>query len=99
MFKQILIAALIGIAIAFACLGLSVYSEELGLGFLSDAFAWPNTLLQLLVPAHNIGTAERPMLEGSPLNFLAFLASVPLGAFVYSVIAFVWLRRRRARVP
>ena len=99
MSKQILIAALIGTAVSFACLGLSVYSEELGFGSLAAVFAWPNALLQSLAPPHNIGTAEHPFLEGSPLNFLAFLASVPLGALVYSIFAFIWLRRRAARVP
>jgi len=99
MLKQIFIAVLIGTAVSFAFLGLSVYADELGFGFLAKVFAWPNTFLQLLVPPHNIGTAERPFLEGSPLNDLAFVASIPFGALLYGLPAFMWLQRRTARVP
>jgi len=98
MCKQVCIALLVGLAAAFALLGLSVYTDELGFGLLAKLLAWPNTFLQTLVPPHNIGTSEQPFLEGSPLNDLAFLASVPLGALVYAFIAFVALRRMK-RVP
>jgi hypothetical protein len=56
---------------------------------------WPNTLLQYLVPAPNIGTPEHPLYEGTPLNFLAFLASFPFAVIVYSLVAHVFLRRRK----
>jgi hypothetical protein len=54
---------------------------------------WPNTLLQYLVPAPNIGTAEHPFYEGTPLAFLAFLVSFPFAVIVYSLVAYAFLRR------
>jgi len=55
---------------------------------------WPNTLLQSLVLAPNIGTADHPIYEGTPLNLLAFIASFPFAIVVYSAIAYVFLRYR-----
>ncbi len=45
-----------------------------------------------------MGSPEHPVYEGTPLNFLAFLASVPLGIVIYSVMAYAALSmvRRRA---
>ena len=55
---------------------------------------WPNTLLQWLVPVHNVGIPAQPLYEGTPLNFLAFLASFPLALSAYSVIAYFGLVKR-----
>jgi hypothetical protein len=55
---------------------------------------WQNTLLQSVVPLHNIGTPERPIYEGTPLNILAYLASYPLGAVVYAAAVYAVLCRR-----
>ena len=98
MTKRLVLSAVIGIVLAFACLGVSVYVEDLGFESLARVFLWPNGLLQLLAPPHNIGTPEHVVLEGSPLNDLAFHASVPLGALVYGAIAFFILPRVK-RVP
>lgn len=40
---------------------------------------------------YNIGTAERPVMEGTPLSFLAFIASIPLSWLVYSIFAYICL--------
>ena len=54
---------------------------------------WPNTLLQHLAPAPNIGMPDHPLYEGTPLNFLAFAASFPFAVVVYGAVAYVFLRR------
>jgi hypothetical protein len=56
--------------------------------------SWPNTLLQSFVLPHNIGTAEKPFYEGTPLNFAAYIASIPLSVFVYSLVAYLFIRHR-----
>lgn len=94
---RIALAALIGVVSAFALLGASVYVDELGFTSLARLLAWPNGWLQSLVPPHNVGTAAHPVMEGSPLNAVAFAASVPLGALAYGAIAWGWLRRRSRR--
>ena len=66
----------------------------------SEILFWPNTLMQSLVPLHNIGTPEQPFYEGTPLNVAAFFISFPLGIFVYSVLAYILVTRwqRNARI-
>ena len=54
---------------------------------------WPNSVLQYLVPAPNIGTPDHPLYEGTPLNSLAFVVSFPFAIIVYSAVAYVFLRR------
>jgi hypothetical protein len=60
----------------------------------SRAVFWPNTLLQAIFPSHNIGTAEQPVYEATPVQFLAFLLSFPFGAVAYSAVAYAWLAHR-----
>ena len=55
--------------------------------------SWPNTLLQHLAPAPNIGMPDHPLYEGTPLNFFAFLVSFPFAVVVYAAVAYVCLRR------
>jgi len=98
MSKQIFVALFVGLVASFALLGLSVYSDELELGILAKIFDWPNTLLQSFVPLNNLGTPEHPILEGSPLNDLAFQVSVPFGAVVYGAI-FLLVRKFLRRAP
>jgi hypothetical protein len=61
----------------------------------SRALFWQNTLLQSLIPPLNIGTAEHPVYEGTPLNILAFFASIPLGIAIYSTAAYFLIRPTR----
>jgi hypothetical protein len=55
---------------------------------------WPNSLLQTLVPCHNVGTPESPLCEGTPVNLLAYILSYALAWTSYSVIAYLALRPR-----
>ena len=42
-----------------------------------------------LVPPNKIGTAEKPVYEGTPLHLVAALAAVPLCALIWSVSTYV----------
>jgi hypothetical protein len=95
--KRILIAIGVGFVATLGLNVLAFFADRLDYRFLSSALIWPNTLLQSLAPLHNIGTAERPIMEGTPLNFLAFIASIPLAWLVYSCIVYVWLYSQKRR--
>lgn len=90
--KSALRAAGIGIGITLFLLILAFVADALGFPTLSRSLFWQNTLLQNLCLTPNIGTPEHPFYEGTPINFLAFVASVPLGFFVYGLAAYVVLR-------
>ena len=66
---------------------------------ISQVLFWPNSLLQIVAPCHNIGSPARPMCEGSPLNVLAYFVSLPLAVIVYSALSYWWLRARSALAP
>jgi len=51
--------------------------------------------LQAAVPLNSIGTAQEPVYEGTPLNLIAFVASIPLGFIIYGVAGYVALRFRQ----
>lgn len=93
MVKRTLLAACIGILVTLLLLGAALGADSAGLESLARALFWQNTLAQSFVPMGNIGTTEHPMYEGSPLNFIAFLASFPIGVAVYGAVAFVLMDR------
>ena len=52
---------------------------------------WQVTLLAHGVPHGNIGTAEHPVYEGSPLDFVPVIVGVPLGIPIYTLGAYAGL--------
>jgi hypothetical protein len=86
---RILVALAIGVfvTVATATVAFALQSEST-----REIVFWPNTALQYLVPAPNIGTPDHPLYEGTPLNFFAFLLSFPFAVIVYGVVAYVLLR-------
>jgi len=98
MIKCILLAFAIGVLATAALFALSFAVDSFGFTSLANGLLWQNTLLQSFAPLGNMGTPEHPVYEGTPLNFLAFLVSVPLGIVIYSAIAYAALSmvRRRA---
>lgn len=92
--KTALLAAGIGILITMLLLALAFGVDSLGYPNVSSALFWQNALLQSLCPTMNIGTPDHPVYEGTPLNFLAFIASIPLGFIIYGIPAYVLLRSR-----
>jgi len=99
MIKRILLAALIGVTVTLLLIAASFAADDAGHETLSNCLFWQNWLLQALLPAPDIGTAEHPFDEGTPLTFIAWFASVPLGFVIYGVAAFVMIRRLRPPVP
>jgi hypothetical protein len=91
----ILLAFGIGIVITALTATLSYLALPAGSELVSEIVFWPNTLMQSLVPIHNIGTPEHPFYEGTPLNIVAFIASFPLAVLLYGTVAYVFLRRRQ----
>jgi len=95
MARRIWLSAIIGIITTLVLLGLAYVSSKFGMNNLARAIFWQNQALQALVPLHNIGTAERPIYEGTPINFFAFLCSIPFGFLIYGGIAYAFLRHKQ----
>ena len=91
----VLIALAIGVFATAATAAASYFASSSGAQTLSEVLFWPNTALQALVPAPNIGTLDHPIYEGTPLNILAFFASFPFATLVYAGLAYLVLRRRK----
>ena len=81
----------VGISITLVLFGLANAASAAGLQTLAQLLFWQNTFLQSLVPLGNIGTAAHPIYEGTPLNFLAFQASFPLGSIFYGLAEYLAL--------
>ena len=98
MTKRIFLAFAIGVLVTAILFALSFAADSFGFTTLANGLLWQNTLLQGLAPLGNIGTPEHPVYEGTPLNLLAFLASIRLGIVIYSVMSYAALSmvRRRA---
>jgi hypothetical protein len=94
-FLSILLALGIGALVTAVTAALSYFAFQAGAELVSEILFWPNTLMQSLVPVHNIGTPEHPFYEGTPVNIAAFFVSFPLGILVYSAVAYVFVRRRQ----
>jgi hypothetical protein len=88
--SRILVAIVIGVFVTFVT---GAVASALSSESAREVLFWPNTVLQRLVPASNIGTPDRPLYEGTPLNFLAFVVSFPFAVVVYGAVAYVFLRR------
>jgi len=93
----LLMAIGIGGPLTVVLTGAAYYSYTAGAQKVSSVLFWPNTLLQALVPCNDIGTPERSVCEGTPLNVLAYGASFPVSVVAYAVIAYVFIRRRAHR--
>jgi hypothetical protein len=92
MTKRVLLAAAFGVLLTLVLLGLALAAAGAGYESLASVLFWQNSLLQGLAPLGNVGTPENPIYEGTPLNFLAFLASLPLGFVFYGGAAYYGLR-------
>jgi hypothetical protein len=90
---RVLLAIGIGVLITAGTAAAAFALSSRGAESVSEVVFWPNTFLQALVPAPNIGTSDHPLYEGTPLNFFAFLASFPFAVTLYAFIAYMFLRR------
>jgi len=85
----------IGTLVTAVTATLSHFAFQAGAELVSEILFWPNTLMQSLVPLHNIGTPEHPFSEGTPVNIGAFFVSFRLSILLYSAVAYVFIRRRQ----
>ena len=81
--KRVLLASGLGVLVTIVLFGFAFAAGDAGHESLARILFWQNSLLQMLAPLGNMGTPEHPIYEGTPLNFLAFVASFPLGFAVY----------------
>jgi hypothetical protein len=95
--RTILLALFIGIVTTLSLLALAYGFDSLGYPKISYLIFWQNSILQSFCPLINIGTPENPLYEGTPLNFLAFIASIPFGILIYSIAAYVFLFFKKKR--
>ena len=95
--RPLVILSALGIGVLFTALttALSYFASQAGAELVSEILFWPNTLMQSLVPLHNIGATAHPLYEGTPLNIAALFVSFPLAVLVYSTAAYIFLRRRQ----
>ena len=92
-----MIAIGVGIAVAAGLQAASYWAYQFTDERLAHILNWPNAILQSLVPCNNVGSGEQRVCEGTPINVLAYIASLPIGVAVYSFIAYVSLRWWSAR--
>lgn len=90
--RKVVLAIAIGIVVTLVLLGLAFAADAAGHPGIARALFWHNGVLQSVVPLNNIGSAAHPVYEGTPLNFLAFCASILLGFIIYGAAAYVALR-------
>jgi hypothetical protein len=93
MTRRVLVAIGIGVLVTAATAVSSFVLWNRGFDVVGQFVFWPNTLLQTLLPAPNIGTPNHPIYEATPLNGLAFVASFPLAVASYGLVAYAFLRR------
>jgi hypothetical protein len=95
--RRILLAFLIGVGATGVLWILATSAATHGFTTTAKALFWQNSLLQQFVPLPDIGSAEHPFPEGSPLTILAYLASFPFGILIYGIAAFLTLRLQSSR--
>lgn len=88
---------IVGTFITVSTFGFSYVASVLKLIGLSHILYWQGWWLQTFIPCLNIGTAENPVCEGTPLNLVVFLLGIPFGIILYSLLAYgvisFWSRR------
>jgi hypothetical protein len=95
--RPVLILSALGFGVLVTALtaALSYFASQAGGELVGEILFWPNTLMQSLIPLHNIGTTAHPLYEGTPLNIAAFFVSFPLAILVYGTAIYIFLRRRQ----
>ena len=84
--RRALLAFLIGVApVLLAITQLRTH------GAFTKFVLWPAILIGGLVPRHNIGTADKPFYEGTPVHLLAAYLGFMLSLILYSGIAYALL--------
>jgi hypothetical protein len=90
--RTVVKTSIFGIALTLLLLACTFAADSAGHPSLAQGMFWQNGLLQSAVPLNSIGAMQEPVYEGTPLNIMAFFASIPLGFIIYGVAAYVALR-------
>ena len=96
--KRTFLASVAGIAITAVALIAFIEFRE---NPVSLIVLWPWPLLARFVPHGNIGTAEHPVYEGSPLDLLAALIGLAVSALFYGGLVYAilsWRARPREQI-
>jgi hypothetical protein len=93
--KRVLTSAIVGIVVTLVGLAIAYITEG---NLLGQICYWQGYLLTSWVPALNIGTADHPIYEGTPIHVFAFFMGIPLGMVLYSLLAYAvfgWKKGQR----
>jgi hypothetical protein len=97
--RRALLAFLIGVGLIGVATVLLAVTPDGTHGAFTKFVLWPAILLMGIVPRHNIGTADKPFYEGTPIPLIAAYGIV-LYVILYSGIAYAllaWIQRGLAR--
>ena len=86
--KQSLAIGSVGTLGSFA---LSYAASSLGFGGAAHLLYWQGWWLQGFLACSNVGSPERPLCEGTPLNLVVFMLGLPFGIVLYTLVALVIL--------
>jgi hypothetical protein len=85
-----MLALVIGVGVTFLFIVIS-FSGAVS-DVTADILLWPATLLVSLVPKYNIGTAEEPFYEATPIHLLFWVAGLALCVPIYAILADALIR-------
>ena len=78
------------ITILLTIAGFSLSSDG-GWSLPTKVLLWQATLLAYGIPHPNIGTAQHPIYEGTPLDLIPVFIGIPLGVPIYTLISYAVL--------
>jgi hypothetical protein len=93
--RPIQLALILGFVIALILFGASELAIASDYGRWARVLEWQAALFQNLIPAPNLGTAERPLYEGTPLHLVAWYVGVMLSFPMYTAGAYIALAVRQ----
>jgi hypothetical protein len=88
--ERLVLALVVGVAVTFIFIVLSFSGAVSDLT--GNILLWPATLLVSIVPKNNIGTAEGPFNEATPIHLLFWVAGLALCVPIYAILADALIR-------
>ena len=90
--RRSFISIAFGVCITLLLLAFAFGADAMGHPNVARILLWQNELLQSVVGGLNVGTLANPVYEGTPLNGVAFILSIPFGFLIYSLAAYFGVR-------
>ena len=75
------------------------FAMELGSWLPAKVLLWPAWLLLAALPCFNMGTAEQPACEGTPVHLVAALLGLLLTVVFYAGVVYTVLSKARGKAP